>query len=557
MHRGRRVETLRHKRTQASKNIHTRAPDHPQKKWTMRNDVRHFNIRSSAILVGITICVAFLAVVFAEQWALTRVKVGGPIYDHLAMNSSLVSDIMPPPEYILEPYLEATLALEQPQTLAEHCARLLALHKVYDQRHRYWAQQPISDEIKTLMIQRSDPEARDFWRLTEQKFLPALARGDRPAAMQAYAGMSAAYKAHHATIGQIIDLALKESRKTEVSATRDVTVSTAIIWSIAALVMIIVVTRVAWQEFFIARPLRQIARSLSQPEVEANAGLNGIRRQGEIGALADAVANFRESLNETERLKSELMENQIATRSAEQANRAKTAFLANMSHELRTPLNAIIGFSDIFTIGLFGPLHEKYLEYARLINCSGLHLLDIISDVLDMAKIEAGRFELHLEEIDVDRIVADCVAMSLYRSQGRNPSIIVTGPRNNVLVADRRAVKQILLNLLSNAVKFSSNGGRIEVNLARISGNLCLEVRDDGAGIAEKDLTRLGQPFEQVTQDSRLARGGTGLGLALVYGLAAEHGGEVKISSVVGEGTTVRVTLPLGAAAAASERRRA
>ncbi len=523
----------------------------------MRNDVRHFNIRSSAILAGITICIAFLAVIFAEQWALARVRVGGPIYHQLAMNSSLVSDIMPPPEYILEPYLEATLALEQPAALAEHRARLLALHRVYDQRHGYWATQPISDEIKTLMIRRSDPEARNFWRLTEQEFLPALARGDRPAALAAYAGMSAAYKAHRATIGQIIALALKESQKTEVSAARDVTVSTAIIWSIAAVVLIIVAARIAWQEFLIARPLRQIARSLGQPEVGASTDLNGIRRQGEIGALADALAKFRESLQETERLKSELMENQIATRSAEQANRAKTAFLANMSHELRTPLNAIIGFSDIFTMGVFGPLHEKYLQYARLINRSGLHLLDIISDVLDMAKIEAGRFELHPEEIDADRIVSDCVAMILHRSPTRDPTITVTGTKNNVLVADRRAVKQILLNLLSNAVKYCSDEGRIEINLARAGGNFCLEVRDDGAGIAQQDVTRLGQPFEQVTQDSRLARGGTGLGLALVYGLAAEHGGNVKISSVVGEGTIVRVTLPLGATAAGAERRSA
>ena len=519
--------------------------------------MRNFNIRTSAILVGMTICIAFLAVIFAEQWALTQVKVGGPIYDQLAMNDALVSDVLPPPEYILEPYLEATLALEQPAALAEHRARLLALHRIYDQRRLYWAAQPISDEIKSLMIRRSDPEAGNFWRLTEREFLPALARGDRAAALSAYAGMSAAYKAHRATINQIIALALKESRNTEVKATRDVTISTGIIWSIAALVIIIVAARVAWQEYFIVRPLGQIARFLGEPEAQAHAGLEGIGRRGEIGALTDAVTKFRESLKETERLKSELMEHQIATRSAEEANRAKTAFLANMSHELRTPLNAIIGFSDIFTMGLFGPLHEKYQDYARLINRSGLHLLDIISDVLDMAKIEAGRFDLHLEEIDMDRIVCDCVAMVLQRSPARNPTITITGMKNIALVADKRAVKQILLNLLSNAVKFCSEEGKIEVGVTRTGENLCLEVRDDGAGISAQDIKRLGQPFEQVTKDARLARGGTGLGLALVHGLAAQHGGAVKINSALGEGTTVRVTLPLQAADAAAQRRSA
>jgi signal transduction histidine kinase len=512
----------------------------------MRHDVRNFNIRTSAILVGVTICIGFLAVIFTEQWALTRLKVGGPIYDRLAMDSALVADVLPPPEDILEPYLEATLALQKPAMLARHRARLLALHQIYGDRHRFWASQPISNEIKTLMTQRSDPEAEDFWRLTERQFLPALARGDRQTAMTAYAGMSDAYRAHRGTMREMIALALAESR--------EITVFTWVVWVMGALLMVVVAARVAWQEFFIVRPLGQIARALARPEADTRAGLDGIRRQGEIGALADAAVRFRDSLAETERLKSELMEHQIAMRSAEEANRSKTAFLANMSHELRTPLNAIIGFSDIFMLNLFGPLGEKYQEYARLINRSGLHLLDIISDVLDMAKIEAGRFELHLQELDIDKTVADCVAMILHKSPTRNPNIQITGMKNVSLVADQRAVKQILLNLLSNAVKFCSDDGQIEVSISQTAQSLCMEVRDDGAGIPAEDLKRLGQPFEQVTQDSRLARGGTGLGLALVHGLAAKHGGEVKIDSILGEGTTVRVTLPRHTATAEAVR---
>jgi signal transduction histidine kinase len=521
----------------------------------MRHGVRNFNIRTSAILVGMTICIGFLAVIFTELWALTRLKVGGPIYDKLAMDSALVADVLPPPEYILEPYLEATLALEQPAALGKHRAHLLALRKTYDERNRFWMSQPIGGAIKTLMIQYSDPEAESFWRLTEQQFLPALARGDRHAALTAYAGMSDAYRAHRATMHQVIALALAENQKTRMSASREVTVFTWIVWIMGALLMIVVAARVAWQEFFIVRPLGQIARALAGAGTDdANAGLEGINRQGEIGALAEAVVKFRESLAETERLKSELMEHQIAMRSAGEANRAKTAFLANMSHELRTPLNAIIGFSDIFMMNLFGPLNDKYLEYARLINRSGLHLLDIISDVLDMAKIEAGRFELHLQELDVDKTVADCVAMVLHRSPARNPDILVTGMKNVSIFADQRALRQILLNLLSNAVKFCSDKGRIEIGIMRTIQNLCIEVRDDGAGIAAEDLERLGQPFEQVTKDARLARGGTGLGLALVRGLAERHGGEVKISSVLGEGTAVRVILPLRAAETTAER---
>ena len=549
-----RQDTIRHKQKPHGKTAHTGARHYPQKNSATRHDVRNFNIRNSAIFVGTTICIGFLTVIFAEQWALTRLKVGGPIYDRLAMDSALVADILPPPEYILEPYLEATLALEKPAALARHRARLLDLHKIYDERHRFWAAQPISDEIKTLMLQQSDPEAESFWRLTEKQFLPALARGDRKTAMMAYAGMSDAYRAHHATVRKIIDLALAESQKTRASAGREVTLFTWVMWIMGALLMLVVAARVAWQEFFIVRPLGQIARALTVSGTDAKAGLHGIPRGGEIGALADAVVKFRESLAETERLKSELMEHQIAMRSAEEANRAKTAFLANMSHELRTPLNAIIGFSDIFTTGLFGTLDGKYLEYARLINRSGLHLLDIISDVLDMAKIEAGRFDLHMEELNVDRIIADCVAMVLHRSPDRSSTILVTGAHNVTAVADERAMRQILLNLLSNAVKFCSDTGQIEVNVVRADDTLCLEVRDDGPGISPEDIKRLGQPFEQVTTDARLARGGTGLGLALVRGLAARHGGEIEIFSALGEGTMVRVTLPFRAAEARAGR---
>jgi len=548
------ADILRHKRTPHGKSIHTSAHHYPQKKSAMRHGVRNFDIRTSAILVGAMICIGFLAVIFTEQWALTRLKIGGPIYDRLATDSALIADIMPPPEYILEPYLEATLALETPQALVEHRARLQALHRMYDERHRYWAAKLVSGKIKTLIIRKSDPEAETFWRLTEQKFLPALARGDRRSALAVYAGMTEAYKAHRATIGQIIALAVAENRTTQINANKEIAVFTGIVWSIGALVMALVAARIAWQEFFIVRPLGLIARSLDQTIADGNANLGRIGRRGEIGALADAVERFRDNLAETERLKAELMEHQIAMRSADEANRAKSAFLANMSHELRTPLNAIIGFSDIFMMNLFGPLNDKYLEYAKLINRSGLHLLDIISDVLDMAKIEAGRFELHLQELDVDKTVADCVAMILHRSPARNPDIRVTGMKNVWILADQRALKQILLNLLSNAMKFCSEEGRIEVSVTRTVQNLHIEVRDDGAGIAAEDLERLGQPFEQVTQDARLARGGTGLGLALVRGLAERHGGKIKISSVLGEGTVVRVILPVHTAQAEAER---
>jgi signal transduction histidine kinase len=273
-------------------------------------------------------------------------------------------------------------------------------------------------------------------------------------------------------------------------------------------------------------------------------GLVGSLLDYHLERLALDEAERRRYILELEETKLQL----IAARDlADAGSREKSNFLANMSHELRTPLNAIIGFSDLMIQNIFGPLDAKYQEYAKLIHASGGHLLDLISDVLDMAKIEAGKFELNIEHADLDKIVSDCVCMVLVRARARNADIVVSGRTDIALMADQRALRQILLNLLSNAAKFCSKGGRIEVHVQSSGDQLTIEVRDDGAGIPAEHIKRLGLPFEQVTQDAKLARGGTGLGLALVYALVAQHGGAVQIESQLGQGTTVRIALPLDA----------
>ncbi|HVM98974.1 MAG TPA: HAMP domain-containing sensor histidine kinase [Caulobacteraceae bacterium] len=230
---------------------------------------------------------------------------------------------------------------------------------------------------------------------------------------------------------------------------------------------------------------------------------------------------------------------------AESLAQAKSRFLANMSHELRTPLNAIIGFSDIMRSKLFGPLAERYAEYAGLIHESGGHLLDLINDVLDMSKIEADRFTLTLEPFDAREAVA--AALRLTRVQADTAKITLRGalpPHELDVVADRRAIKQIVLNLVSNALKFTPTGGQVNV-LARARGpELEIIVADTGVGISPADLERLGKPYEQAGgADQR--RQGTGLGLSLVRAFAELHGGSMVIKSVLGEGTAVSVRLPV------------
>jgi cell cycle sensor histidine kinase DivJ len=230
---------------------------------------------------------------------------------------------------------------------------------------------------------------------------------------------------------------------------------------------------------------------------------------------------------------------------AEGAAQAKSRFLASMSHELRTPLNAIIGFSDIMRGSLFGPLSERYAEYAGLIHESGGHLLDLINDILDISKIEADRFTLTLESFDAREAVAG--ALRLTRVQADTAKISLRGalPREAVPVtADRRAIKQIVLNLISNALKFTPAGGQVNV-LARARGrDLEIIVADTGVGIAPQDLERLGRPYEQAGGAEQRALG-TGLGLSLVRAFAEMHGGSMTIKSLLGEGTAVTVRLPV------------
>ncbi len=254
--------------------------------------------------------------------------------------------------------------------------------------------------------------------------------------------------------------------------------------------------------------------------------------------------SVKENVTDRKRVEEELL---AAKDQAEVANRAKSQFLANMSHELRTPLNAIIGFSEIIKDRTFGPnAVDRYCEYAADVHYSGLHLLNLVTDILDIAKIEAGKLEIEPEWLDLRLLVDGCVRLLKTAAEEKGLRIeihrFVELPQ---LYADERALKQIIFNLVSNAIKFTGRGGRVALEACRTAaGAVEIRVSDTGVGIPEEDIERVLQPFVQVDNSYGRARGGTGLGLALVKGLVELHCGTLHIDSRVGQGTIVTVTFP-------------
>jgi len=278
-------------------------------------------------------------------------------------------------------------------------------------------------------------------------------------------------------------------------------------------------------------PLRRTEERLDEIAAGAFAGRLEVPNRDEIGSLAAKVNRMSDQL---ERLYGEL----------ETASRHKSDFLATMSHELRTPLNAIIGFSEVLHEQMFGELNERQLAYVNDVLEAGRHLLSLINDVLDLAKIEAGRMDLELSQVAIPDLLRSAVSMNAERaSRGGLELNLSTEPEEITIAADERRVRQIVFNLLSNAVKFTPTDGRVDVSARLEDGQVEVAVADTGPGIAADHLETIFEEFEQ-TSDGKEAEG-TGLGLPLSRKLVELHGGRLWVESEPGHGSTFRFTLPV------------
>ena len=257
---------------------------------------------------------------------------------------------------------------------------------------------------------------------------------------------------------------------------------------------------------------------------------------------------LREDRNDLiEQLTAAKFESDKARQRAEAASQAKSEFLANMSHELRTPLNAILGFSEVMKDEIFGNLGRTiYVDYSKNIHNSGKHLLGLINDILDLSRIEAGRFVVRAEELNIPDEIRHALAMFEVRAaEGAIRLKANIDPDLPLLLADQRAMRQILLNLISNAVKFTRAGGTVTTFARRTQGGgMEIGVIDTGVGIDPADIATVFEVFGQGRHDIALKEKGTGLGLPIVRGLVEAHGGKIKLDSVLGKGTTVTCTFP-------------
>jgi signal transduction histidine kinase len=326
------------------------------------------------------------------------------------------------------------------------------------------------------------------------------------------------------------------------------------IWSASAFFSGLVALGVTWYilVFLIGRPVTHLVGAMRRIATgDITVPVPNLGRANEVGDMARAVQVFKEKSIENQVLQYEEAQRsaELATAhdQAQAANRAKSEFLANMSHELRTPLNAIIGFSEIMLRELHGRLgSDRYSDYARDIHQSGRHLLEIINDILDIAKVEAGKLELRHLPIRVDELFASCSRLMTERAEAAGVALVVVPPQEvPLLLADDTRLRQILLNLLSNAIKFTPSGGTVVMRASQCDDGSCeLHIVDNGIGMTEQEISLAMQPFTQI--DNSLSRRfeGTGLGLPLTKALVELHSGELRLNSERGVGTTASIRLP-------------
>ncbi|MGL4322452.1 MAG: sensor histidine kinase, partial [Beijerinckiaceae bacterium] len=270
-----------------------------------------------------------------------------------------------------------------------------------------------------------------------------------------------------------------------------------------------------------------------------------INSERRLTAMVSDLKRSRKTLEAQAQQLAELAERYLEQKAeAESANHAKAQFLANMSHELRTPLNAIIGFSEMMCSGIYGEMDARYQQYSGDIRDSGQYLLGIIEDILEMSSIESGRRILQYSDVPIDEVTTEALMRIEQVAANKNITVVTERLDDARVCVDTSAIQQVLVNLLQNAIKFTPDGGHVAIRTRRMSEQVVMYIEDNGIGIPRNALAQIGKPFEVAENHFNKTYKGSGLGLAIAKSLVEMHGGSMRIRSLLGSGTIVRVSIP-------------
>jgi two-component system sensor histidine kinase/response regulator len=506
--------------------------------------LRRFRLGQRLRLLVATFALGFLSYGAWTYWTLQTVKVGGPLYDRIESSQDLVSDVLPPPIYIVESYLTCLqmAATVDSGVQALFVERLRELERSYRTRHRHWDEAQLEPDLVDALRQAHEPAER-FYALVTDRFLPAYYHGDHDDMNAVLTELGLEYDVHRKAIDTVVLLANQRSQTQAEQALAQVASASA--WQLTILIgsLALTVTLTALILRSILRPLRQavgIAKNVAAGHYEVPPEQP---YPDEVGSLLEALREMGTSLSQS------VTALQDAKLAAESANRAKSEFLANMSHEVRTPMNAIMGMTGL---ALRTDLTHKQRNYLEKVSAAAHGLLGVINDVLDFSKIEAGKLQFEARPFSLDHAMAHLATLTVGRAQSKGLELLfdVTPGVPNALVGDELRLSQVLLNLVSNAIKFTEHGDiRVCVTCLEQDGaqaRLQFEVQDSGIGISAEQSAHLFTAFQQADASTTRLYGGTGLGLTIARKLVEMMGGTVWLESEPGIGSRFFFTVRLG-----------
>jgi signal transduction histidine kinase/DNA-binding response OmpR family regulator/HPt (histidine-containing phosphotransfer) domain-containing protein len=505
-----------------------------------------FGPRLALLLAAFT--VGFLAYGAWTFYTMQKVSVGGPLYQRIEQSQQLVSDVLPPPEFIIESYLtcvqlsQAVSGYKQGMLID----RLKQLQEDYGVRRRVWEQVQFKPELSSALQQAHAP-AQAFFDKVNRDLLPALFLNDRTQSERVLLELTGLYELHRKAINQVVLEATRNADENEESAMASVRSARLLQVAILIASLAVVIGLAVLIHRSILQPLSQavdIAKRVAGGEYQVPVQE---RYPDEAGTLLTALQDMGQCLDHS------VGAMQEARRVAEAASHAKGDFLANMSHEIRTPMNAIIGLS---TLALKGDMAPRTQDYLVKIRQSGEHLLGIINDILDFSKIESGKLEVEAVPFELESVIDNVVNLISEKAEAKGLELLchIDPDIPKLLIGDPLRLGQVLINYANNAVKFTKAGEvRLVVTVRERSDShvlLHLAVADTGIGLTDEQKSRLFKSFEQADKSTTREYGGSGLGLAISKSLAHAMGGEVGVDSVPGQGSTFWFSARLGVGSA-------